>query len=166
MISVSWKYMQWLHYKICAPICMKVSSSWPPCKILDGDRCIETFRPPPNHPPLPTPHPSPPSSPLPSPLRCESKKLGHSHILSNRSIWATHVRGHRSHFILALAALSLHKSLVEIFLWQSLKLGPLKNGEKLSRRKWATQSQDTTVISYFRLSKNLHTVVILRSNYS
>ena len=57
------KYMQWLHYKICAPICMKVSSSWPPCKILDGDRCIETFRPPPNHPPLPPPHPSLP--PLP-----------------------------------------------------------------------------------------------------
>ena len=65
MICVSWKYMQWLHYKICAPICMKVSSSWPPCKILDGDRCIETFRPPPNHPPLPPPHPSPPSSPPP-----------------------------------------------------------------------------------------------------
>ena len=58
------KYMQWLHYKICAPICMKVSSSWPPCKILDEDRCIETFRPPPNHPPfLPFTLHSPPPPP-------------------------------------------------------------------------------------------------------
>ena len=65
MISVSWKYMLWLHYKICAPICMKVSSSWPPCKILDGDRCIETFRPPPSHPPLPPLSLHSPLPPLP-----------------------------------------------------------------------------------------------------
>ena len=36
MISVSWKCMQWLHYKIYAPICMKVSSSWPLAKSWTG----------------------------------------------------------------------------------------------------------------------------------